>query len=166
MTGTKAALTALYTILSVLQSLYANAVRSEVGPQPDAAEEHVRTETKAAIADLEKLAPTLRERVEAERFDAILRTAAFFNETLGYGDVGKLLGVFSGSPKFTGMLAQRMKDDHASGEPLYCALICSKGGGNKPSQGFFYMAKSLGYTFADPAQFWQEQRDACAAASK
>lgn len=163
--ATKAALSALDDIRLELARLNDG---QPVGAmtQPTASEEAMRTETKSALAALEQLAPALREHIDLERLDAILRTVAFFERTIGYGEIGKLLGVFSGSPKFTGLLAERMREDHAARGPLYCALICSKAGGNRPSQGFFDQALSLGYVFADSDTFWAEQRDACFAAAK
>jgi hypothetical protein len=99
----------------------------------------------------------------AERIDAVLETAALLGGEVHYAALGRILGVFSGSRDFRGVLDAKMHRDHDAGGPLWCSLVVSSED-HRPSQGFWDSAAKLGYTWSDPEQFWREQRDACYAA--
>jgi hypothetical protein len=96
----------------------------------------------------------LEAEVHYARLDAVLNTLGVVQQSLSYRDLGKALGVFSA--KLGAMLSRRMEDDHANGEPLSSALIVNRNTGIS-SPGFFDLARSMGYQFADPEQFWRDQ---------
>ena len=84
---------------------------------------------------------------------AILDYAVHSGEFVHYLPLAKSLHVFSGGKELAIVLGMIMKDDHAAGLPLSCALIRSSVTG-MPGKGFFAMARQLGYTYKDEYSFW------------
>jgi hypothetical protein len=55
------------------------------------------------------------------------------------------------------LLGEISSDEHAEGRPLLTAIVTHKDGDREPGPGFYEMARSLGYRFADPVVFWAAQ---------
>jgi hypothetical protein len=50
-----------------------------------------------------------------------------------------------------------LEDEHEAGRPLLTAIVTHKYGDKEPGNGFYDMARKLGYRFPEPFVFWSAQ---------
>ncbi|WFT84357.1 hypothetical protein [Rhizobium leguminosarum] len=61
-------------------------------------------------------------------------------------------------PRLAHFLGEISAEEHESGRPLISSLVVHKHD-LQPGNGFFELARSLGYSFIDEIEFWSDQID-------
>jgi hypothetical protein len=99
------------------------------------------------------------DQATSELRDAILSRARARRMTW-YGEVAPKITVIHVDPysaMLNHLLGAILEDDHAAGRPLLTSIVTHKNGDKEPGDGFFEMARSLGYRFSEPFVFWSIQ---------
>lgn len=96
---------------------------------------------------------------KAELRQAIL-DAAWQERMTSYGEIAprvEIVRVQAFSILMNHLLGAILQDEHAAGRPLLTAIVTHKYGDKEPGDGFYEMARRLGYQFDEPLVFWSNQ---------
>jgi hypothetical protein len=99
------------------------------------------------------------EDAKSELRQAIL-DAAYNRRMTWYGECSPKVtttDVDAHSALMNHLLGAVFQDEHDAGRPLLTAIVTHKDGDKEPGDGFYDMARSLGYSFDEPFVFWSTQ---------
>jgi hypothetical protein len=86
--------------------------------------------------------------------------AAWRRQMTWYGEIApqvKVVHVQPFSALMNHLLGAILEDEVAAGRPLLTAIVTHKYGDKEPGDGFYDMARKLGYQFNEPFVFWSTQ---------
>ena len=99
------------------------------------------------------------EAAKAELRSAIM-DAAWERRMTSYGEIASKVSAVHLEPYSTLMnhlLGAILEEERVAGRPLLTALVTHKDGDKEPGEGFYSMARRLGYVFNEPFVFWSTQ---------
>ncbi len=99
------------------------------------------------------------ELAKGELKQAILN-AAWQRRMTWYGEIAPHVEVVHVDPYsalMNHLLGAILEDEKAAGRPLLTSIVTHKDGDKEPGDGFYDMARRLGYKFEDPLVFWATQ---------
>lgn len=99
------------------------------------------------------------EAAKTELREAIMESA-WDRRMTWYGEVATKVSAVRLEPYsalMNHLLGAILEDEHAAGGPLLTALVTHKFGDKEPGEGFYQMARQLGYVFNEPFVFWSTQ---------
>jgi hypothetical protein len=99
------------------------------------------------------------EIAKGELKQAILN-AAWRRRMTWYGEIApkvEVVHVDAYSALMNHLLGAILEDEKALGRPLLTSIVTHKDGDKEPGDGFYDMARRLGYQFDDPLVFWATQ---------
>lgn len=91
---------------------------------------------------------------------AAILDAAYRRQMTSYGEIARQVSAINLEPHsvlMNQLLGAILADEHAARRPLLTAIVTHKDGDKEPGKGFYDMAKSLGYKFGAPFEFWARQ---------
>jgi hypothetical protein len=120
----------------------------------------MRTADPLLQAAQEVFAREQTEAIKRAEVWGILHFCRARGELVGYVDIAKALGMFSGGSELAGILGDIMTRCHLAGDPLLSSLVVKTTTGI-PGKGYFTCARDLGYRIKDSDDdelaFWREQ---------